>query len=115
MNRKKSAIFAIAVGIWAAPAQAEDCGFPPTEEPVIPNGAVATREEMRIAVQAVQLYSKIVNQYLNCLDTRRDETFLNLTPDQQTRWTEDYNAVVDHLAKIETGINQQIRTFNQRS
>lgn len=96
------------------PVRAADCGFPPAGQPPIPDGAKADREIINNAVKAVRDHSIIVNQHLNCLQSRRDELFINMTRDQQDRWIEDYNVVIDALEDLETSLNVEIRAFNAK-
>lgn len=96
-------------------AFAADCGFPPKGEPRVPDGATATSEDIRIAIRDVQDYGTAVQTYLNCMELKKDEFFLNMNTDQRTRWNEDYNALADGLTAIETRLNEEIRIFNRRS
>ncbi len=95
-------------------ALADDCGFPPEDPPSLPEGISANREGMDIAVRAVREYSNQMNVYFDCLQMRRDEWFFNMNREQQARWLEDFNDLVDHLTEIETEMNRQIRAFNNR-
>lgn len=101
----------------SGPVRAElaDCGFPPTYSPTIPDGTKATREEILAAVEAVKAYSKKVNEFLDCQEEGKKELFMVLTREQQMRWAEDFNELVDRLTEIETTLNEQIRAFNERS
>lgn len=95
-------------------ALAGDCGFPPADPPPLPNGDKATRESMDSGVKTVRAYSTKMNAYFDCLQIKRDEWFYNMDRDQQARWIEDFNEIVDHLTEIETEMNRQIRVFNNR-
>ncbi len=52
----------------SSPALADvaDCGFPPTVSPKIPDGTNASREEIMAAAEAVKVYGKAVNAFLDC-------------------------------------------------
>jgi len=95
-------------------AYAEDCGFPPQNKPVIPDGTTATRDIMTAASESVRSYANVMNQHLNCLQANRDGYFFNMTREQQQRWVEDYNSLVDGLEEVENALNTQIRTFNAK-
>lgn len=95
-------------------ALAADCGFAPADPPKVPEGAGASREGMDTAVRAVREYSNAMNIYFDCLQLNRDEWFYNMTRDQQGRWLEDLDALIDHLTEIETNMNKEIRAFNNR-
>lgn len=96
-------------------AWAKDCGLPPAETPVVPDGRSATGEDIRGATQAVQEYAFKVQNYLNCMELNKEAFFLNMNDGQRVRWAEDYNALADKLTAIETGLNEQIRIFNERN
>lgn len=103
------------VGLFSSQtALAGDCGFPPADPPPVPEGASTDRESMDAGVRAVRDYSTRMNAYFDCLQLRRDEWFYNMNRDQQARWIEDFNEIVDHLTEIETDMNEQIRAFNDR-
>ena len=95
-------------------ALADDCGFPPADPPPVPEGTNADREGMDVGVRAVREYSNRMNAYFDCLQMNRDEWFFNMNREQQARWLEDFNALVDHLTEVETEMNRQIRAFNNR-
>ena len=105
---------AVSLGLIGPKAAAEDCGFPPDVTPFIPDGLTASRDEMNLGTRAIRAYAGVVNTYLDCLDTGRDATFLNMNQEQQERWTQDYNAVVERLGEFEESINEEIRKFNAR-
>ena len=98
----------------SSPALADvaDCGFPPTVSPKIPDGTNASREEIMAAAEAVKVYGKAVNAFLDCQEEAKKEMFLVLTREQQERWAEDFNALADRLTEVEMSLNEQIRVFN---
>ena len=104
----------IGLGFTATTASANSCGWPPTDYPAIPDGTTANREQINDAIEQVRDFGTRTNAYLNCQEEIRAEIFLNMNRDQQQRWTDDFNAIVDRLSEIETGLNEQIRIFNQR-
>ena len=91
-----------------------DCGFPPTYAPNAPDGTKANREEITAAVEAVKVYSAAVNAFLDCQEAGKRELFLVLTREQQKRWAEDFNELVERLTSVEMSLNKQIRIFNDR-
>ena len=107
---------AVIAFLISPPALADvgDCGFPPTVSPIIPDGTKASREEIMAAAEAVKVYGKAVNAFLDCQEEAKKELFLVLSREQQGRWAEDFNALADQLTKVETSINEQIRVFNAR-
>lgn len=108
-----SLLFVAGLGL-SQTALADDCGFEPADPPKVPNGANANRDGMDTAVRAVREYSNAMNIYFDCLQLNRDEWFYNMNRDQQARWLEDFDALIDHLTEIETEMNKQIRAFNDR-
>jgi hypothetical protein len=104
----------VATLVSSPTALAGDCGFAPADPPPVPEGTSADRESMDTGVRAVREYSNEMNVYFDCLQMKRDDWFLNMNRDQQSRWLEDFNALVEHLTEIETEMNRQIRAFNNR-
>jgi len=96
-------------------AAAKDCGISPGKGPTIPSGATATSDEIGIAIRAIQDYSFEVQVYTTCMTQNKETFFLNMTEAQRERWAEDFNALADHLTKLETSLNEQLRIFNSRS
>ena len=110
--------FLLALGLaFASPdkASASDCGLPPMNAPTVPDGATANDDQIRLVIRAVQDYGTEVQGYLNCMQLKQDEFFLNMKTDQRERWSEDYNALADLLTDIETRLNEEIRIFNRKS
>ena len=107
-------VLALALGFTAPDrASAADCGMPPMYTPTVPDGATASSEEIRDAIREVQNYGTAVQRYLNCLQLKQDEFFLNMSTEQRERWNEDYNDLADKLTEIETRLNEEIRIFNR--
>lgn len=98
----------------ASPAAAKDCGLPPAVTPVVPDGKIASSEDIRTVSQQIQDYGFKVQTYLNCLELNKEDYFLNMNDPQRARWAEDYNALADKLTALETSLNEQIRVFNAR-
>ncbi len=96
-------------------ATASDCGLPPRNAPTVPDGTTANDDQIRVAIRAVQDYGSQVQRYLNCMQLKQDDFFLNMNTEQRERWNEDYNALADLLAEIEGRLNEEIRIFNRRS
>ena len=93
---------------------AKDCGFPPDYFPSLPDPITSSRTDLTIAVQSVRAFGEVTNAHLNCLDESRAEMFLNMTKEQQNRWLEDYNKIVEDLTNLQEGLNIQIREFNTK-
>jgi len=108
-------LFAVSVlGFMAftAPVQASDCGVPPAAMPAVPDGKTADSDSMRNAANAVREYSVAMTAFLDCLEMNSDDLHLNMSKEQQTRWTEDFNTMAEGLTELETSMNEQIRIYN---
>lgn len=115
MTLPRLSLIVLALVIGGSSAGAKDCGLPPAETPVVPDGRTATGDDIRNATQAVQEYAFKVQNYLNCMELNKEAFFLNMNDGQRVRWAEDYNALADKLTAIETGLNEQIRIYNERN
>ena len=96
-------------------AHASDCGLPPGGAPSVPDGATANDDQIRAAIRAVQDYGTVVQRYLNCMQLKQDDFFLNMNTEQRERWNEDFNELADLLTEVENRLNEEIRIFNRRS
>ncbi len=96
-------------------AYASDCGLPPSGAPGVPDGATANDDQIRTAIRAVQDYGTVVQRYLNCMQLKQDDFFLNMNTEQRERWNDDFNTLADLLEDIENRLNEEIRIFNRRS
>ena len=98
---------------WATAATA-DCGMPPYEKPVIPDGGQADRDQMRSAVSEVKTFSDRDDQYLNCMDGRGAQVLPYMTKEQQQRWDEDLDTIHNDRVELQKSMNEQIRAYNTR-
>jgi len=107
----------LAAGVFAAPPAAAivDCGDPPMNRPVIPDGETASRQDMLTAVDAVQAFSDAVDEYLECKDERAQTVFQWMTEEQRDRWNEDTTEIHNRRVEIQRKMNEQIRVFNENN
>ena len=109
-----SVVLAFQAVLLPSQALASDCGMPPSNKPTVPDATTADSASMRTAASAVREYSTAMTAYLDCLEMNSNEMHLNMAKEQQTRWTEDFNAMAEDLTTLETHMNEQIRLYNQR-
>ena len=95
-------------------AQAQDCGLPPDNVPTLPDGDPVDRTGLMAAIDEVKKYSADVNAYLDCMDARKELLFIHLTEAQRGRWNAETDAILEKLASIEVGMNEQIQKYNAR-
>lgn len=104
-----TALAALASAAQAAPA----CEYP-TQRVKIPNGTVASAEEMLSAKQQVEEFVAAMETYLACLDTKLQSTDAGLTEEQRAIDSKRYNAAVDQMHITAELFNAQLRIFRDR-
>ncbi len=102
----------------AAPAQAQiaaDCSLP--TQPIVPDGNVASMDELVAAQKAIGAYQGNLGEYRNCLleaeqqlDAESEEHEVN-----QMKITQLYDASVDAEAVTAEKFNQSVRAYNARN
>jgi len=80
---------------------AETCVDPPTPRDV-PNGATATREEMRAGLEAMKAYNAAVSEFSACTGRHKGDTT-------------KANEAVRRLETMATRFNAELRTFKQKN
>jgi len=99
--------------VMSAPATAADCGEPPMDQPPVPDGSVATADQIRDSRDAIVEYSKKVDEYLTCMDQRAAKIMPYLTKEQQVRWDEDLAAVHERRRQLQIRMNEAIRAYRR--
>ena len=116
--RKSPLIIAALTGLMlvtqAPDALAKDCGLAPGAGPSIPDGATTNSDEIGRAIRAVQDYGFEVQVYTACMNTNKEDFFMNMNDAQRERWVEDFNILADNLTLLETSLNDQITIYNTR-
>ncbi|MGD9600045.1 MAG: hypothetical protein AB7G76_14390 [Steroidobacteraceae bacterium] len=110
---------ALALVVVGGPVYAA-CTYP-TAPDKLPDGTVATKEEMLAGKQLVQQYNKDMEAYLSCIkleyDTQLASDAATLTPEQKAelekRQTQKHNAAVDELEAVANRFNEQIKVYNK--
>tara|TARA_R110002096_G_scaffold316732_3_gene511224 strand:- start:262 stop:615 length:354 start_codon:yes stop_codon:yes gene_type:complete len=103
----------LAATVCAMPVAAEECGEPPYDHPVVPNGETSNADEIRNARNAVVAYSAEVDEYLACMDTRGAKLLPFLTKEQQVRWDEDLADLHDVRRELQNQMNLAIRAYRR--
>ena len=107
--------FAVAVG----PAYAA-CTYPSAPDK-LPDGTVASKDEMIAGKKLVEQYNSEMNAYLACIkleyDTQLAGDAAALTPEQKAelekRQTQKHNAAIDELEAVAGRFNEQIHAYNK--
>lgn len=110
-----SAVLLLAGSAFASQALAQDCGAPPQDRPVLPDGDKASSDELRDARAAVRTFSDAVDEWIACKDTRAKKVFTWMTDEQMARWNEDIDKVHEDRVALQRSMNDQIRAFNART
>jgi len=106
------AVALLAGTVQAAELDMSSCVFP--EEPVVPNGATASEEEMGEASQAVRAYVTDVQDALECLTTVEQNLGDDITDEQRTNMVSAYNQGVDRMNAAANSFNEEVRAFKAR-
>ena len=109
----------IAIGVLlliAAPL-AIACDYP--QRPSIPDGSVASKDEMLAAKSAVTAYLAGVDEYLSCLESDEQAALAEMeNPDPAELQRRDemlnkkFDAANDEKALVGEEFNQQVRAYN---
>ena len=104
--------------LLAAPA-AFACNYPAKVD--MPNGGIATKEEMLEGQRAVKKYVAEMEAYLDCIvaeEKAARSTMDNLLPeDEQQRedmLNKKYNAAVDEMETVAAAFNTEVQAFRTR-
>ena len=105
--------------VFAAPfALACDYPAPPKD---MPDGATATKEEMRDGVKAISAYQEKMTEYLACIQADHDMAMKAFAEDDEEsksrskrNFDKRYNAAVDDQTKTVEQFNLEIRTYKSR-
>ncbi|MBX3694387.1 MAG: hypothetical protein KF790_04370 [Steroidobacteraceae bacterium] len=110
-------IAALATAIAGGPVYAA-CSYP-TAPDKLPDGRVATMDEMLTGKKAVEEYNKQMDAYLSCLKLEYDEQVASssetLTAEQKAelekRQVQKHNAAVDELESVASRFNEQVKVY----
>lgn len=108
----------LALAVAVGPAYAA-CTYPKSPDK-LPDGTVASKDEMIAGKKLVEQYNSDMNAYLACIkleyDTQLASDAATLTPEQKAelekRQTQKHNAAIDELEALAGRFNEQIRAYN---
>lgn len=109
-----------AVFFLSAPAVLA-CDYPsrPAE---MPDGSVASQDEMFVGVKAIKAYQTAMQEYLDCIEadeivavTGMDDADDKAKKKHAAMFSKKYNAAVDEMALVVEKFNVEIRVYKQRS
>ncbi|MFO1510102.1 MAG: hypothetical protein U1F31_10065 [Steroidobacteraceae bacterium] len=109
----------LALAVAVGPAYAA-CTYPKSPDK-LPDGTVASKDEMIAGKKLVEQYNSEMNAYLACIkleyDTQLASDAATLTPEQKAelekRQTQKHNAAIDELEALAGRFNEQIRAYNK--
>ena len=112
-------IFAAGVLLFAKPAVA--CDYP--ARPDIPDGGVATKDEMLAASASVKDYLAKVDEYLSCIEDEEKaaiDSMAEKPDDDELRRRNEmlnkrFDAANEEKALVGEMFNQQVRAFNEKA
>ena len=107
-----AAVMLSGTAAYAAEMDVSQCAFP--EAPVVPDGAVATEEQMGEAGAAVRAYVAGVQASLQCLAELEKSMGEEITTEQQDELIATYNAGVDGMNAIAGSYNSAVRVYKER-
>ncbi|RMF10092.1 MAG: hypothetical protein D6763_06400 [Alphaproteobacteria bacterium] len=103
----------IVILLSAGAALAGNCTRPPA--PMVPDGTIATRDEMIAASQAVKAFMSETERYLDCLKVEESLTPPEqLTAETQQLLIDRHNAAIEDMERVATAYNQAVRDYKAR-
>jgi hypothetical protein len=97
--------------LCAGPASAV-CTYPSTM-PQVPDGRIATKEEMMATQQGVQDYVAKMEAYLACLEQEAATVGEEMTEAQKNLHVQRYNAAVDAMESLAAKYNVEVRAYKE--
>jgi hypothetical protein len=82
--------------------------------PSVPDGKVATLDEMKAAQQAIKAYIASSNAYLACLDQEGQGAPADEPAEAKAARVASYNAAVDEQSAVAAQFNTARQAFNAR-
>ena len=110
-------IAAFTIAVAGGPVYAA-CSYPVAPDK-LPDGRVASMDEMLTGKKAVEEYNKQMDAYLSCLKLEYDEQVASssetLTAEQKAelekRQVQKHNAAVDELESVANRFNEQVKAY----
>lgn len=95
-----------------APPELNECTFP--EQPAVPNGLDATKDQMAAAGKDIKGYVASMQASLACIDNVQENLDGETGGEQRTLLTKQYNNGVDQLNEVASNYNEQVRAFKAK-
>jgi hypothetical protein len=118
---KKYLTALVLAGGFAAAQSNAACTYPAAPGK-LPDGTVATKEEMLAAKKLVTQYNTDVDAYLGCLDSEYQAKLASMpdaTEEQKAEMlrvqNEKHNAAVDKVKEVADQFNEQLRAWKAKS
>lgn len=89
------------------------CPYPESVE--IPDGAMATTEEMVDGQTRIKQYMAEMEAYLDCLDQEEADLDREPTAEELQVHNERHNAAVDEMERVAADFNEQVRAYKKQS
>jgi hypothetical protein len=96
--------------LWAEELDLSSCAFPE-----VPDGNVASTEQLSAPGKAVRAFASTMQGQLDCLDGIQASLGDGITQDEQATITVAYNAGVDQLNATSTRYNEAVRTYKSNA
>jgi hypothetical protein len=116
---KNLTIIAAAILVLALPTFGFACEYP--ERPTLPDGSVASKEDMIAAQTAVKAFLAAIDGYLECIEQEEKDAVAAMdNPDEETIKRRDellakrFDAANDEKFLFGEQWNQQVRAYNAR-
>jgi hypothetical protein len=116
---KNLTIIAAAILVFALPTFGFACEYP--ERPTLPDGSVASKEDMIAAQTAVKAFLAAIDGYLECIEQEEKDAVAAMdNPDEETIKRRDellakrFDAANDEKFLFGEQWNQQVRAYNAR-
>jgi hypothetical protein len=98
--------------LLSAGAASAACPYP-SSPPQVPDGRVATNEQMMATQQGVQEYVAKVEAYLACLDQEVAALGGTMTDAQKNLHVQRHNAAVEEMEALAAKYNVEVRAYKE--
>jgi len=106
---------AAALFVFAAlPAAASECTMP-GQAPVIPDGTVATVDQIKEAHAAVQSYVNLLQSYQDCVEARIKMAPKGTKAEELQKLRDSGNAAIDQAKALSDAYSAQVKAFKARA
>jgi hypothetical protein len=114
---KKEFTAAIAATLLFVTPLAIACDYPARAD--VPNGAMASKDEMLDGQRSVKAYMAAMDEYLACIDQEEKDAVAALTEpsddelaSREAAITKKYNAAVEEMELTAARFNEEVRAYN---